>query len=157
MRSVRSLEPTHVRANLTPMIDVVFLLVIFFMLVAQISRTQLVELDPPEIERAASAEITSQKRLVINVIPGASADDAYRLGVLTFDATESGAASLARALSGAIERTEEAGVYVRADRSESYERVHPALEAVRAAGVGSVRLIIRPETQRNGNGNGGTR
>ncbi len=47
MRSVRSLEPAHVSANLTPMIDVVFLLVIFFMLVAQISRTQLGDLDPP--------------------------------------------------------------------------------------------------------------
>jgi len=155
MRSVRALEPTHVRANLTPMIDVVFLLVIFFMLVAQISRTQLVELDPPGIERAASAEITSKKRLVINVIPGSGESDAYRLGVLTFDATESGAAALSVALGRALERTEEAEVYVRADRAESYARVHPALEAVRAAGVGGVRLIVRPEKRRNGIGGGG--
>lgn len=152
MRSVRRLEPSHVRANLTPMIDVVFLLVIFFMLVAQISRTQLVELDPPEIADAVSGEIAGESRLVINVVPGASARDAYRLGVNTFDATQSGAEALSRALGRAIERTREASVYVRADRRESYERVHPALEAVRAAGVPDVRLIIRPERRVNGGG-----
>jgi biopolymer transport protein ExbD len=70
--------------------------------------------------------------------------------VNTFDATESGAEALSRALARAIERTSEASVYVRADRRESYERVHPALEAVRAAGVGDVRLIIRPERKTDG-------
>lgn len=145
MRSVRSLEPAHVRANLTPMIDVVFLLVIFFMLVAQISRTQLVDLDPPEIASAASAPLGTDSRLVVSVIPGDSPEGAYRLGTLSFDASSAGASALSSAVARAASRSRDAEVHVRADRTERYDRVHPALEAVRAAGITNVRLIVRPE------------
>jgi len=144
MKTARSLEPAHVRANLTPMIDVVFLLVIFFMLVAQISRTQIAELDPPEITNAVSAHIGDETRLVVNIVPGDSKAGAYRLGGLTFDATERGASDLSSAIVRAHARTPGVQVHVRADRSERYARVHPALEAVRAAGIETVRLVIRP-------------
>jgi len=100
--------------------------------------------DPPEIARSASAIITDGPRLVVNIAPGDSPAGAYRLGVHTFDATEAGASALSTAIVSAYARNPGSEVHVRADRGEAYDRVFPALEAVRAAGVGTVRLVVRP-------------
>lgn len=139
----RRKDPADLRANLTPMIDIVFQLIIFFMVVAQITRQRAVELTPPMIEIRAGAETDDKEPpVVINVVPGALG---YRLGDETFDRTERGLAALTQRIGEAIARRPAAAVQVRADRLEDYQRVRPALEAARAAGAPSVGLVtMRP-------------
>jgi len=133
-----------VEANMTPMIDVVFLLIIFFMLVSQIQRARLVELDLPEIRDAAASVPPRDSVLVINVIPN-NRDAAYRLGSLDFPDDRAGREALVRQLIRERERRDDTVVLVRADRTEPYERVHPVLEAVSEAGLTRVHLLTLTE------------
>ena len=59
---MRRALPTQesIRANMTPMIDVVFLLIIFFMLVAQMSRERTITLELPSFEHRQS------RRVIVN-------------------------------------------------------------------------------------------
>lgn len=137
-------EPADLRANLTPMIDIVFQLIIFFMVVAQITRHRAVELTPPMIDsRAGERTDDTIPPIVVHVIPGASAPGApaYRLDDDVFERTEPGLTALARRVAESIARSPEAQVQVRADRLEDYARVRPALQAAHEGGATSVGLV----------------
>lgn len=144
MTSRKHNEPAEIRANLTPMIDIVFQLIIFFMVVAQITRHQAVELTPPMIEsRPGEKPDANTPPIVVHVIPGATASGApaYRLNDDLFEHTDSGLSALARRIAESIARSPEAQVQVRADRLEEYARVRPALRAAREGGAASVGLV----------------
>ncbi|MFG0292262.1 MAG: ExbD/TolR family protein [Phycisphaerales bacterium JB065] len=136
---------TGVSANMTPMIDVVFLLIIFFMLVSQIQRARLVELTLPEIEDAATDTPARDSVVVVNVVPEGRDSAPYRLGSLEFDNTRDGLDALVRQLARERERDSATIVLVRADRTEPYERVHPVLQAVSDAGLTRVQLLTLAE------------
>ncbi len=71
----------EVEANLTPMLDVVFLLIVFFVLVSQIVDLESVHMDLPAPLDPASELAGDDPRAVINIIPGVSGAAAgYRLG-----------------------------------------------------------------------------
>lgn len=53
--------------NMTPMIDVVFLLIIFFMIVTDLSQQELEDLVLPEADMAQKDENPPEKRFVINI------------------------------------------------------------------------------------------
>ena len=59
----------RIEANLTPMIDMTFLLVVFFVLVSTISEVESVEMQLPEPNPTASTPPTDELRTVINIIP----------------------------------------------------------------------------------------
>lgn len=145
MTTRRHKEPPDLRANLTPMIDIVFQLIIFFMVVAQITRHRAVELTPPMIDAGASRDDADDNTppIVIHVIPGATAPGApaYRLNDEFFEDHDSGLAALARRVGECIARAPDARVQVRADRLEDYARVRPALQAANEGGATSVGLV----------------
>lgn len=53
--------------NMTPMIDVVFLLVIFFMIITDLTQQELEALSLPEADMAQKDENTLEKRMVVNI------------------------------------------------------------------------------------------
>ena len=135
-------------ANMTPLIDVVFQLIIFFLLAAQFSRQQAVELDLPRVETHASDPIESEARAVINVVsqsdsPGA--DARYRVGSRLFDASEEGLAQLAEALRAVKDRSGRVHALIRASRAEPFEHIHPAMRAVQRAGIERIELVVAPD------------
>lgn len=135
------------QTNLTPMIDVVFQLIIFFLLVAQFSRQQTIELTLPSVSNRESEQIKGESRAIINVVPReqvARLGGDYRLGSLSFDATPQGIERLAEVLRSIKRRMPECKVYIRAGRIESYERVHPAMQAVTLAGLSDMELVTIP-------------
>lgn len=67
MRLVRKKSKTSQGLNLTSMIDIVFLLVIFFMVVSQFQKIELEKLELPRAEPAAVTPPVKPSRLVINV------------------------------------------------------------------------------------------
>jgi biopolymer transport protein ExbD len=136
------------RANLTPLIDVVFLLIIFFMLVAQITRQRVVDLELPSIEDSVASDIDAERRAVVNVVPEALVDrygGDYRLGSNAYGRGEAGLARLAADLRARAERAPDTSVLLRASRDEAYERVFPALRAAAMADIASVELVVIEE------------
>ena len=143
---MRRALPTQesIRANMTPMIDVVFLLIIFFMLVAQMSRERTITLELPSFENRQSLPLTANSQLVINVDPGVDGAAVYRIGQLSFTDEAGDRARLTQVLRRAQRRMPSIQVLIRADRLEHYERVHPLMDIVAEAGIREVGLVTIP-------------
>lgn len=148
MSAVHRRGPARIAANLTPMIDVTFLLIVFFVLVSQIVEVESVPLSLPELADPATAPMGEERRTVINVVPTSGGRaEAYRLGARSFAATPEGAAQLARELGALFAADPTLRVNLRADRGTRYEFVRPALRAVSEAAALSGHEGMRPTVQ----------
>ena len=147
-------QPEPIAANLTPMIDVTFLLIIFFVLVSQIVEVENADLDLPRPQDAASELPGEQPRVVINVLRGAGGDAVgYRLSNQRYMADTAGLEALARNLAAMYQQNPALGVNLRADRRTDYRWVEPVFQAVSAAArlsgrddvKGRVNLVVVKE------------
>lgn len=147
-------HPTTIHANLTPMIDVTFLLIVFFVLVSQIVEVENVDLDLPAPRDAASELAGEQQRVVINVLPGNGGKAAgYRMGGRTFGVDAAGLEQLAGGLAALYRENPGLKVNLRADRSTHFNWVEPVFGAVSAAARlsgrddvrGTVNLVVTRE------------
>ncbi|MFG0258377.1 MAG: ExbD/TolR family protein [Phycisphaerales bacterium JB043] len=134
---------TRQAPSLTPLVDVVFLLIVFFVLVTQIGSAQQVEMSLARVEDASLVDPPTEGHIVVNVMPsgggvwcrlgGSSvADDAGRVE------------RLAELLVLMVDADGDLRVTVRAGRGEPYTRVHDVLEGCRLAGVTRVHLVCEP-------------
>ena len=137
-------QPEPIAANLTPMIDVTFLLIVFFVLVSQIVEVENADLDLPRPQDPASVLLGEQARIVINVLPGSGGDvTGYRMGNRRYGADTAGLQALAQSLSTLFRDNPALGVNLRADRHTDYRWVEPVFQAVSAAARLSGRNDVR--------------
>lgn len=128
-------DPFHL--NLTPMVDVVFLLVIFFMTATQFAEVErAVELQLPTVgEGGASVAAVDEPRIV-----SVTAD-----GALLLDGESRSVAELEADLRAAREAHPTAGgpaVLVHGDARCDFQHVAAALAACRSAGVSDVGVSV---------------
>ncbi len=64
----KSREGTEVKMDMTPMIDVVFLMIIFFMIVSDMSQQDLADITLPMAEQAVDDK-TEKGRMIVNIYP----------------------------------------------------------------------------------------
>lgn len=137
----------EMEANLTPMIDVTFLLIVFFVLVSQIVEVEHVDLNLPQPERPLTARMEDDRRVVINVVPrsrGSSEIESYRVGGRAFPPTKDGVEGMIVHLAALYAANPNLNVNLRADRATHYEWVEPAMRAVVEAASRSGQVNIRP-------------
>lgn len=145
MSSVYARGRARIEANLTPMIDMTFLLIVFFVLVSRISEVESVPMELPEPQEAATVPLPDESRVVLNVLPGPDGGiEGYRVGVMQFAPTPEGAEALERHLATLFRQNPELDVNLRADRATAYSDVAPALGAIASA----ARLAESPEATR---------
>ena len=122
------------QANLTPMIDVTFLLIVFFVLVSQIVEVENVEMTLPELVEPASDLPGEEQRAVINVVPGPEGTALeYRVGGRAFAIDAAGRELMTQHLSGLLAANPALRVNLRADQRTHYQWVEPVLAAVSGA------------------------
>lgn len=127
--------PSAGKINVTPLIDVVMVLIVFYLIVGKLAADRRV---PVRLPTAAQGAVEQGGELVISVSPG---KDGPRVDV---QGRTLGDKELAELLKGADAR--ERGVQIRADRSLAFADVAPVLRACRDAGLSSVKLATqRPE------------
>jgi biopolymer transport protein ExbD len=144
-----------IEANLTPMIDISFLLVVFFVLVTRISDSERAEMALAKVPAGPAARAEEEARSVLNVLPGADGRAAgYRLNGVDHAPTPEGLAALAEALAEGYRRNPRLAVQLRADRSTRYEWVEPAMRATTAAArlaggdaLPRLRFVVEEETR----------
>ncbi|MEO0586397.1 MAG: biopolymer transporter ExbD [Planctomycetota bacterium] len=147
--------PVKAEMNITPLIDVVFLLIVFFMLVNKIVSDESVPMRVPVLDDPQTREVGEVERVVVNVAPaeGSREDNALawdgnaafvQVGAgLRFNAGDLGgitsavASAKATAEAGGAEGVE---VILRADSALFYDAVQPVLDAITEAGVETVHL-----------------
>ncbi|MHC4992196.1 MAG: ExbD/TolR family protein [Planctomycetota bacterium] len=135
-----------IEANLTPMIDVTFLLIVFFVLVSQIVEVENVALTLPEPIDPLTQRQGDEQRTVINIVPESGGGvQGYRMGKRLYPAGERGLASLTAQLATLFAANPQTGVNLRADRGTHYEHVEPVLQAISVAAgqVDEVEIAAR--------------
>ncbi len=120
--------------NLTPMIDVVFLLIIFFLVGSQFTGTEKkIKLEVPEVTSATAMTPSPQKR-VINV---------YCDGTITLDRKTVTLEQLTSQLAAARSEYPDLGVLVRGDGSCPLQKVATVLSCCRQAGISQMGISVR--------------
>jgi len=121
--------------NLTPMIDIVFLLIIFFMVGTKFSELERkIGLRVPEVTNAEALTAAPEPR-VVNV---------YRDGKITLDRTPVTLQELTQSLAAARSQYNELGVLVRGDANGRFQRVAEVLNACKQADVRELGISVRP-------------
>jgi len=129
--------------NMTPMIDVVFQLIIFFLLSSHLAQQEVqLKLDLPRAASGQSPDKEEIRRVVINVLPGQQAGKRIVVGGRFVDAEELAqlidyeARRARREVRGQLE------VRVRSDRKVPYRVVEPLLVACARSGVWKVTFAV---------------
>lgn len=118
--------------NLTPLIDVVFLLLIFFMVSTTFQKESAISLQLPKASESAEAAPVENIEVVINA--------AGRFYVNDQELVKSDAESLQAALSKLIEGDRDIPLTIRADAQTPYQAVVTAMDA--AGQLGMLRMSM---------------
>ncbi len=116
------------RFDMTPMMDIVFQLIAFFMIVATYVTREKVEVDLPLAVNAAVADNLHGRILVSITVDGEIWAGSQRV---TLD-------DLASEIRGWREQDSEAKLVIRADRSNSYGVVKQVMKVCRDAGIADI-------------------
>ena len=120
--------------NLTPMIDIVFLLIIFFMVGTKFTELEKqLTLEVPEVTDAGTLSPAPEKR-VVNV---------FKDGRITLDRQDVTLSELVTQLESARREYTELGVIVRGDAESPLQNVAAALDACRQAGITDFGIAVK--------------
>ena len=121
--------------NLTPMIDVVFLLIIFFMVGTKFSEIERkIRIQVPQVSDAGALTAAPQRR-VINV---------HGDGRVVLDERPVTLDELAATLGAARRQYQDLGVLIRGDAEGSFQNVASVLNACRRAGIRDMGVSVQP-------------
>jgi len=138
-------NPTSaINANMTPMIDVTFLLIVFFVVVSQIVDRDAVSMDLPAPQQSAAGIPEEPLHVTVNLLPlegGNIADIVVGDHTIGKDALDELTAIVRTHLQGGA--TE---VHLRADKSTRYTHIHRVIEAIRDVGTTPrLQLVVNGE------------
>ena len=122
--------------NVTPMVDVMLVLLIVFMVAAPLLATSGLTINLPEVQ--ASNTPIKDAKLVISI----TKEEKILFGET--DVT----ANVEQTLKDNLRVQTEKEIYIRADKEAHYGTVARAVAAARAAGVVSLNLMVDPEVEK---------
>jgi len=129
--------------NMTPMIDVVFLLIIFFLISSHLTRQeQQIQLALPVADTGAHPTQMTSPRLIINLLPD---------GRMVVQDNELNAAEIGRRIGAALaslpaDQRDDFEVRIRCARQTPYRHAQPIMQGCVQHGVWNVTFAVyRPE------------
>lgn len=124
------LTSRHKTPNLTPLIDIVFLLLVFFMLTAHFVKDQSLDINLPEANSATNLEDQGALEIVIN-----------NNGDILIDKKIIKSDELAVALQQSLQARSNKQVILRGDKSSKLDLTVQVMDAARKAGAESLDII----------------
>ncbi|MGY8770697.1 MAG: ExbD/TolR family protein [Pirellulales bacterium] len=120
--------------NLTPMIDIVFLLIIFFMVGTKFTENEKqIGLDVPEVKDIGALTSAPEKKMV----------NLFKDGRITLDRQEVDLEQLHTQLTQAKAEYQDLGVLVRGDADIPFQNVATVLNTCRQAGIAEMGISVR--------------
>jgi len=136
-------EHEDVRFNMAPLIDVVFLLIIFFTLVSTFASAENIRMELPEPEKSQARAAKIVDRVVLNC--------QYRAATLTDPSSDvlfsvgpnppEDLGSIAAKLTLAHQANPKLKVIIRADKRLRYEQVREVMSSVADVGIEDLSLV----------------
>jgi biopolymer transport protein ExbD len=143
-RRLHKSEPVSPQMNMTPLIDVTFQLIIFFMVVSNLIGQEAVPMRVPMLENPQTRQLGESDRVVVNVLP---ADDGkmpwVQIGLTRLRGSDR--QGISKALEQMVAHNADVQVVLRADGSLDYQQVRPVMQAIRDAGVSVVHLVAQDQ------------
>lgn len=137
MRSPKLIAAGTATINMTPMIDIVFLLIIFFLVSSHLAKQEnAVALELP-IAQSGLDDPAARDTVVIHVLP----DGNWMLGGAAVQRAEFQSALRKRAALA----SDGLRLKIRTDQSVPYERIEPILSDAAAQGIGDVVFSVYGE------------
>ena len=131
---IKTFQDEHPSINLTPMIDIVFLLIIFFMVGTKFVEVEReIAVNVPRVSDGGSLTAAPEKR-IINV---------YRDGHVTLDNQAMTVDELKTELTLARSQYAGLGVVVRGDAEGTFQNVASVLDACRQAGIADMGISVK--------------
>lgn len=131
----------EVTVNLTPLIDIVFLLLIFFMVSTTFTKENHLSIDLPE----ASSDNKSVPPQAVEIVISANGDFSVNEQVLINNQLD----TLKRALVKTLGERETAPVVITADAKTPHEAVVRAMDAAGQAGLVNLSITTRQPSESN--------
>ena len=140
MKSPQLLASGGTSINMTPMIDVVFLLIIFFLVSSHMAKQENhIQLDLP-LAGSGLANDVQRDTLVVNVL----ASGEWRVGGA--EATPDGIATIMR--NSQMSSSEPLRLKIRTDQTVEYERIEPLLRTASELGIGDIVFSVYEDRSR---------
>lgn len=125
--------------DLTPMIDIVFQLIIFFMVAAKFTEMEnRIPLQVPQVSQAGPLAPAPEKRVI----------SVYRDGRIALDREVLSLEELTARLAAARQEYADLGVVVRGDAEGAFQSIADVLAACRTAGIADLGISVREATRR---------
>ncbi len=147
LRSPNQTKPDRpMQVNMTSMVDIVFLLIIFFVLVSQFISADNISVELPNPDSSLARAVELPERVVLNC-QYAGADIAgrakvrYLLGPIAVD----NAKELQARLVAVKQERPDVQVILRADRRLSYKSVREAMQAIALARIENMNIAAEVE------------
>ncbi len=145
MRVPTNINRAAVDFNMTPMIDVVFLLIIFFLVSSHFAQQEVqVDLDLPSAAEGRNPPEDDARRVVVNVLPEQQPGRQIVVAGRPLDQRE-----LTRVIAAEKNQSKQAKrrleVRIRCDRRVPYRIVEPIMVACAEAGVWKVTFAVTRE------------
>lgn len=130
-------RPRSTEENILPLINIVFLLLIFFMLAGVLAQNPPFELKPPDSQQT---EATTQ---LDNHVLAVAADGRIAFGGKTFDPIGDNSASDQALIDALADRSQDTPVQVRADGQLESARLTDLFATLQRAGIAEIDLLTR--------------
>lgn len=153
MSQVLTRGPRSPEMNMTPMIDIVFQLIIFFMLVNNIIAEEAVEMIVPKLYDPKVRVLEDQERITVNVMPREYQRDQRSENPWKWDGDAVGVKvgltpysiqdldKLTADLKAVKEKKPNVEVVLRVDGAIYYQNVQPILNSITLAGIEKINLV----------------
>jgi len=128
----------EMKMNMTPMIDVVFLLIIFFMIVTDLTQQELEDLVLPKADQAMKDENPPEKRMIINITrPGHYVFKRRDMGVVddALPQIKSHLASMVNFFAREDDGCSKQPVLIRADKHTEFKYIQKVLQVCGEDGI----------------------
>jgi biopolymer transport protein ExbD len=140
MRAPTSRRRTRLEMNMTPMIDVVFLLIIFFLVSSNLAKQEVhAELTLPTADQGSDQSDTGAPRITINVSKK-EGENVIQFGAMPVTRAEI-SSQLKREMAKAGEKLE---IRIRADETIPFGVIKPIMAACAKLGIWNVKLMVKP-------------
>jgi len=137
MKLRRHKKPDNIHVNLTPLIDTVFLLLIFFMMTTTFNRESQLNIQLPEVKGERPSSPQQPIRIIINE------RGEFAINDLAHSLVNTQLETLKRALKDAAGKESEPPLLISADKNAPHHAVMRAMEAARD--LGFVRLSFEAQ------------
>lgn len=150
---MKTRSKTKIAASLTPMIDVTFLLIVFFVLVSQIVDLDQVDMDLPKPIGHEGTSPDEKPRIVLNIEPdGTGGCLSYRMGANAWPCTELGSQEVSTRVQQELNKNPNLQINLRGDKKTNYKFVQPLLDAITKAASRSGVPEVQVNFMITGNG-----